>query len=96
MHDGDEREMLIWKRYVGYLASAINNVRMVLNLDILLGGYLVQFMNDDDVAYIKEEVDRTYPFSRIGSVTIKVSRYSDDTIKLGAALYLIDRALEVL
>ena len=66
------------------------------NLDILLGGYLVQFMNDDDVAYIKEEVDRTYPFSRIGSVTIKVSRYSDDTIKLGAALYLIDRALEVL
>ena len=96
MHDGDEREMLIWKRYVGYLASAINNVRMVLNLDILLGGYLVQFMNDDDVAYIREEVDRTYPFSRIGSVTIKVSRYSDDTIKLGAALYLIDRALEVL
>ena len=96
MHDGDEREMLIWKRYVGYLASAINNVRMILNLDILLGGYLVQFMNDDDVAYIREEVDRTSPFSRIGSVTIKVSRYSDDTIKLGAALYLIDRALEVL
>lgn len=93
VHSGDEESMSIWMEYLGYLALTINNLRMIMNIDILIGGLLLQFMNERDLEILEDMVNRTYPFKGIGPAVIKVSSHADDAIKLGAAMSLIEKVL---
>src|SRR5690554_251102 len=47
VHSGDARSSKIWRNYLRYLAITIDNIRMIVDGEFILGGYLMQYINDD-------------------------------------------------
>lgn len=89
LHKGDIRCTEIWNEFLQYLALGIDNIRMVLNCDFIIGGYLVQFMNDNDFQLLSENIQQQ-SFLKNSSFLMKKSRYAEKSPKIGAALLLID------
>lgn len=89
LHSGDDRCVEIWKEYVHNLAIVINNIHMVVNCDVILGGYLNLFMSEDDLrmldASVKEE-----SFNNGVTYSLKRSFLGDKAPAIGAALDFID------
>ncbi|MBD5456876.1 MAG: ROK family transcriptional regulator [Lachnospiraceae bacterium] len=85
---GDDRRLKIWHTYLQNLAIAINNIRMVLDSEYVIGGYLLRFMNDDDFAQLSEYAEKECPFQSSG-IHIKRSVYLDDAAAPGAAISLV-------
>lgn len=42
----DEKAEAIWEEYIGYLAVAINNLRMSFDCDVIAGGYVGPFLEE--------------------------------------------------
>lgn len=93
VHDGDPRCSKIWRSYLKYLAIAVDNIRMVVDCDFILGGYLLQFMNSTDVElltnYVKEQCAFDTP-----SFKFLISKYGEKSTQLGAAITLVKKFLE--
>lgn len=92
LHDKNPACMEIWNTFIRYLSIAINNMRMVVNCDFIIGGYLMQFMNEDDLVSIQDGVKR-YCFNSKETFLLKPSRFGDKSPKLGAAIALVDSFL---
>lgn len=86
---GDSGCLQIWNKYLNYLALSINNIRMVINCDFILGGYLLQFMNQIDIDHLTEMVANHCSFKDYGAIHFKLGMYKDKAPKLGAAMTLI-------
>ena len=89
LHAGDTNCVSIWQTFTRNLAVVINNIHMVVNCDVILGGYLNLFMSDDDVRFIEETV-RDEHFNNGFSCVIRRSRLGDKAPAMGAALDFID------
>ncbi len=90
VHRKDPQYAPIWHDFLKHLALAANNVRMVMDKDLLIGGYLVQFMDDEDFMILENYVNEDFPFKTRKAV-IKKSFHADETIKLGSSLMLISK-----
>lgn len=90
VHDGDFECNTIWNRYLHYLALAINNIRMVINCSFIIGGYMLQFINDSDIESLTDLINKNYPFKDYRTVELKLSRNGDKSPKLGAAISLVN------
>lgn len=90
VHSGDARSSKIWRNYLRYLAITIDNIRMIVDGEFILGGYLMQYINDDDLALLIEYVKQQCAFDA-SSFTILTGRYREKAPKLGAGIALIDR-----
>lgn len=93
VHSGDPRCSKIWRNYLHHLAIAIDNIRMIADFDFILGGFLIQFMNQTDVdlltKYVKEQCAFDTP-----AFTFRISRNGSKSAKIGAALILIEQFLD--
>lgn len=81
---GERESAQLWERYTSYLAIAVNNIHMVLDCDIVLGGYVGSYAE----AYIQdiwEKVSERNTFSE-RSPFVKVCSYKVGAAALGAAL----------
>ncbi|CAJ1229360.1 NagC family transcriptional regulator [Levilactobacillus zymae] len=82
-----------WETYLDYLAEAINNFHMFLDNRIVVAGELLQFINDQTLAQLKERIanltafpeDR--PYLRLGSVL-------NHPVATGAAIPLMESFIE--
>lgn len=92
LEQGDIKCRKLWEEYTTWLAVAINNIHMVLDCDIVLGGYVGSFTR----AYIPDIWKKVYerntfeepiPFIRAGT-------YKMETSALGAALKVIEQFVE--
>ena len=93
LHEGfDEGRQSIWHNYLHNLAIAINNIRMLMDTEFILGGYLMQFINDDDINLLKIMVENECPFSSSG-IKIRKSAYLGDSAAPGAAIWLVKKYL---
>lgn len=92
LHNGDDKCRAIWNSYIKYLAIGLNNIRMVVDCGFIIGGYLVQFMNDDDWELLRNNVEQQFFFKGVDFV-MKTSKYGDKSPKLGAAIALVDSFL---
>lgn len=92
LHENDQVCKDIWDTFTRYLSIAINNIRMVVDCDFIIGGYLMQFMNEDDLILIQEYV-KQHCFNNNNSFLLKPSRYGDKSPMLGAAIALVDSFL---
>jgi len=90
VHGGDARSLKIWRSYLRYLAITIDNIRMIVDGEFILGGYLMQFLNEDDLNLLIEYVKQQCAFDA-SSFTIRTGRYREKAPKLGAGIALIDR-----
>jgi len=92
VHERDPRCCKIWRHYLRYLAIAIDNIRMIADFHFVLGGFLIQFMDKEDVElltkYVKEQCAFDSP-----NFSFHISRNGSKAAKIGAALILIERFL---
>ena len=82
----------LWNAYLQPLAVAVNNVRMLFDCTVVLGGYVGSYMEDfiDDLRTL---VAARNPFESSADY-VQVCRYKTEAIAAGGALYYIDNFLK--
>ncbi|MCF2662429.1 ROK family transcriptional regulator [Pseudoflavonifractor phocaeensis] len=92
VHGGDPRCNKLWRNYLRHLAIAVDNIRMIADVDFILGGFLIQFMNEADIElltkYVKEQCAFETP-----DFAFHISRTGSKSAKLGAAITLVEQFL---
>ncbi len=91
LRKGDEHSQKIWERYLSFLAIAINNVRMVDDCDVVIGGYLSPYMIDDDFVLL-ENLVTACNFNHTGP-SLSKSRLGEKAPCLGAAMMVMESFL---
>ena len=81
-----------WEEYLDYLSIGINNIRMVLDCDIVLGGVLAHFM-EPYIDQLRERLAQRNPFLSTGDY-LKLSRYRSWSTCVGVALHFISQFID--
>lgn len=84
--DPDAKE--VWDQYTSYLAIGVNNIHMVLDCDIILGGYAGGYL-EPYIPEIWEKVKKRNTFEE-ERLFIRACSYKIETAALGAALKVIE------
>lgn len=74
----------LWEEYVTHLAVTINNLRMLYDCNVILGGYAGAYM-DEYIEYLRELVSRRNTFEVDGKY-LHVCKYKLEATAVGAAL----------
>lgn len=88
LDQGDAETVKVWDSYTDYLAIAVNNIHMVLDCDIVLGGYVGSYMGPH-LRGLWEKVAGRNTFGEKDSY-VKVCNYKVAAAALGAALKVIE------
>lgn len=88
LDQGDAKAVKIWDSYTDYLALAVNNIHMVLDCDIVLGGYVGSYMG----THLQELWDKVAKRNTFGEKEpyVKACNYKVAAAALGAALKVIE------
>lgn len=89
---GNEELVNAWEEYKKYLSIAINNIHMVLDCDIVLGGYVGSCL-EPYIEEIRKMVSERNTFSEDGSF-VRVCNHKVGAAALGAALKVIELFIE--
>jgi len=81
---GCEPQKTIWEEYLYYLVIAINNLRMLYDCNVILGGYVGAYL-DDHIDYIRELAAKRNTFETDGSY-VHACKYKLEATAVGAAL----------
>ena len=92
LQKGEQEAVRLWDRYTTYLAIAVNNIHMVLDCDIVLGGYVGSYMGEH-IQDIRDKVSERNTFAE-GSSFVKSCRHKTGAAALGAALKIIELFME--
>lgn len=77
-----------WMQYLRYLAMLINNLHMVLESPVILGGHVTSYFTDEDIAFIRETMLEYSTFQDSASYIVP-GRCRTDAVSIGAALPFI-------
>ena len=88
LNQGDEKCRVFWDEYLNYLAIAVNNIRMALDCDVILGSYIGSYM-DDYIQILREKVSKLNPFEE-NSQYVKPCSYKIEASAVGAALLTVE------
>lgn len=80
----------IWNTYLDNLARAISNIRMIIDCEIILGGVILQYMDEADIKALKKKVNELCAIREYGDVRFIISTLGEYANQRGACLYLID------
>jgi predicted NBD/HSP70 family sugar kinase len=83
-----EPQKTVWNEYLTHLIVAINNLRMLYDCNVILGGYAGAYM-DEYIDTLRELAAEKNTFERDGSY-IHVCKYKLETTAVGAALQHVD------
>lgn len=85
---GNKQQKLIWEEYVSHLVIAVNNLRMLFDCNVILGGYAGAYMDE----YIDElrELASNYNTFEVDGNYLSVCKYKLETTAVGAALILVE------
>ncbi len=88
LDQGDAEAAKIWDSYTDYLAIAVNNIHMLLDCDIVLGGYVGSCMG----AHLQELWDKVAARNTFGEKEpfVRVCNYKVAAAALGAAMKVIE------
>lgn len=89
---GNKELVNAWEEYKKYLSIAINNIHMVLDCDIVLGGYVGSCL-EPYIEEIRKMVSERNTFSEDGSF-VRVCNHKVGAAALGAALQVIELFIE--
>ncbi len=89
LEKGNPEYIKIWEEYVSYLAVAVNNLRMLLDCTIVLGGYVGSYL-EKQLPMLRERVSARNTFTEDGSF-LQSCQYKIEAAALGAALQVIDQ-----
>ncbi len=83
-----EPQKKIWEDYVSHLVIAINNLRMLFDCKVILGGYAGAYM-DEYLDELRERVAKYNTFEPDGKY-LHVCKYKLETTAVGAALLHVE------
>ncbi len=92
LQQGEEEAARLWEEYTSYLAIAVNNIHMVLDCDIVLGGYVGSCMGES-VQDIRDKVSKRNTFEEDTSF-IRTCRHKTGAAALGASLKVAETFME--
>lgn len=81
-----------WKSYLEYLSIAIDNLHMLMDCDIILGGTLAQYLTKEDISLLHSFVQQQSAFPTKRKF-IKLSRRAFAPVAIGGALPYISNFL---
>ncbi len=88
LRQGEQRLVDAWEEYTDYLAIAVNNIHMVLDCDIILGGYVGSCL-EEQIEEIRKKISARNTFSEDAGF-VKPCRYKTGAAALGAALQVVE------
>ncbi len=91
--NGNVEYIMLWENFLRHLAIGINNIRMVLDCDVVLGGFLSEYL-EQSLPRLKEYLSALNPFEPNADYVCLSRR--KHTIPMGAALYFVKRFIEEL
>ena len=83
----------IWDTYLDYLALTLYNVEMVMDVDIIIGGKLRSYMEEEDLEKLKARIRGNSDFE-ITDRSISLEQTTEHPAAKGAALILIKEFLD--
>ncbi|WMJ88964.1 ROK family transcriptional regulator [Anaerocolumna sp. MB42-C2] len=89
---GNKKYLKIWDEYLEYLCMGINNIYMVYDSDVVLGGVLAQYL-DPYLDEIKKRLAERNFFEKSGEY-FKLTGYQSRATAIGAALQLVNKFIE--
>lgn len=89
----DSKRMKIWKDYLQNLAIAIHHFHTVIDVPIIISGYLASYINQDDLNEIVQFVQNQSAFA-FDSSYLHISQQGNLAPAIGGALYSIDEFLK--
>ncbi len=92
LEKGEQEAVQLWDRYTTYLAIAVNNIHMVLDCDIVLGGYVGSSMGEH-IQDIRDKVAERNTFAE-GSSFVKTCCHKTGAAALGASLKIVELFIE--
>ncbi len=92
LKQGEQESVYLWEQYTSYLAIAVNNIHMVLDCDVVLGGYVGSCMGES-IRDIRDKVSERNTFAEDSSF-IRACRHKTGTAALGASLKVIEMFME--
>ncbi len=81
-----------WDEFLGNLARAVNLLHLIYDTDFILGGYLAQYLREDDLAALYEKIRDLTPFSEAQDF-LRISKMPRHNITIGAALPFVQAFL---
>lgn len=82
-----------WRAYLKNLSALIGTLRLVRDVDFILGGHLAPYFTQSDLRFIYGEIRRGCPFDDDGDYLF-ISKMPSHNITIGAALPYIHAFLE--
>lgn len=82
-----------WHAFLSNLANAVNMLHLIFDTDFILGGYLAQYLCEQDLAVLHEKIQQMTPFPEAHDF-LKISKMPKHNICIGAALPYIQSFLD--
>lgn len=81
-----------WDCFLTNLAKTVNMLHLVYDTDFILGGYLAQYLREEDIASIHNKIQQMTPFTEAHDFLL-ISKMPRHNISIGAALPYIQAFL---
>ncbi len=81
-----------WKKFLTNLAKAVNMLHLIYDTDFILGGYLAQYLLEEDLAFLHKKIQQMTPFDETLDFLL-ISKMPRHNITIGAALPYIQAFL---
>ena len=85
----DPHSVEVWDSYTDYLVNTINNIRLLYDCDVIIGGSVGRYI-PKYIPELKRRLAGRDSFNRAPNF-IKVSKYDSESSAVGAALKFIDK-----
>lgn len=95
LRQGDSRQVQRWTEYLGYLAMALNNLHMVLDCTIVLGGHIAPWLMKQDIDVLFSGLQDRTAFPEEENF-ICIGTQEDNAIASGAAIPFIRTFLKAI
>lgn len=92
LRQGLEPQKSIWNEYVSHLIVTINNLRMLFDCKVILGGYAGAYM-DEYIDQLRQRVSKYNTFEVDGAY-LHVCKYKLETTAVGAALLHVENFIK--
>ncbi len=82
-----------WESYLTNLADAVNMLHLIFDTDFIFGGYLAQYLCEQDILFLHEKIRNMTPFPEERDF-LRISKMPRHNITIGAALPFIQSFLD--
>ncbi len=81
-----------WNLFLTNLAKAVNMLHLIYDTDFILGGYLAQYLHEEDISFLHKQIQQMTPFIEAHDFLL-ISKMPKHNISIGAALPYIQTFL---